>query len=64
MVESAEREGLKRRISQMTKFLNEQVLEIETYDEQLVRRLIEKGTVHDDRFEIEFKSGMSMDVER
>jgi site-specific DNA recombinase len=48
----------------MTKFLNEQLLEIETYDEQLVRRLIEKVTVHDERFEVKFKSGMSMEVER
>lgn len=48
----------------MTELLNEQVLEIETYDEQLLRRLIEKFTVHDDRFEVEFKSGMSMDVNK
>ncbi|PRR82204.1 site-specific recombinase [Clostridium luticellarii] len=64
LIESAEREGLKQRIRQMTEFLNEQLLEIETYDEHLVRRLIEKITVHDERFEVEFKSGMSMEVER
>lgn len=43
--------------------LNEQSYELEEYDEQLVRRLIEKVTVHDDRIEVEFKSGISIDVE-
>ncbi|KLO69142.1 integrase [Enterococcus cecorum] len=47
----------------MTDFLNEQSYELEEYDEQLVRRLIEKVTVHDDRIEVEFKSGISIDVE-
>lgn len=28
----------------------------------LVRRIIEKVTVHDDRFTIEFKSGVKIDV--
>lgn len=64
LVESTEREGLKQRISQMTKFLNKKILEIKTYDEQLVRRLIEKVTVYDEGFEVEFKSGTSIDVER
>jgi hypothetical protein len=44
--------------------LNEQSYELEEFDEQLVRRLIEKVTVHDARFEVEFKSGMSVEVER
>ena len=34
------------------------------YDEQLVRRLIGKVTVYDERFEVEFKSGVKVDVER
>ncbi|WP_406769807.1 integrase [Candidatus Clostridium stratigraminis] len=44
--------------------MNEQASEIESYDEQLVRRLIEKVTVHNERYAVEFKSGMSMEVER
>jgi hypothetical protein len=48
----------------MTNFVNEQSYELEEFDEQLVRRLIEKVTVHDVRFEVEFKSGMNVDVER
>ena len=47
----------------MTDFLNEQSCQLEEYDEQLVRRLIEKVTVHDDRIEVEFKSGVEIDIE-
>lgn len=44
-------------------FLNEQSCELEEYDEQLVRRLIEKVTVHDDNLEVEFKSGICIEIE-
>ena len=64
MTESAEREGLKKRIAEMWEFLNSQATEVTEYDEQLVRRLIGKVTVYEDRFEVEFKSGMTVDVER
>lgn len=64
LAESAEREGLKKRIAEMQEFLDSQPTEVLEYDEQLVRRLIEKVTVYDERFEVEFKSGMTVDVER
>ena len=38
--------------------------QIEEYDESLVRRMIEKVTVYEEKFIVEFKSGTSMDVER
>jgi len=63
LTESAEREGLKKRIEEMREFLNSQTTDILEYDEQLVRRLIEKVTVCDERFEVEFRSGMTVDVE-
>ena len=63
-VESAEREGMKKRISEMQQFLAEQQQDITEYDEQLVRRLIEKITVYDERVTVEFKSGTSVDVRR
>ena len=63
LVENAEREGKRQRITEMTDFLNEQSCQLEEYDEQLVRRLIEKVTVHDDRIEVEFKSGVEIDIE-
>ena len=64
MVDSAEREGLKLRIDEMRQFLDEQTESITEYDEKLTRRLIEKITVYEDHFMIEFKSGTSMDVHR
>lgn len=63
LVENAEREGKRQRIAEMTDFLNEQSCELEEYDEQLVRRLIEKVTVYDSRIDVEFKSGISIDIE-
>ena len=53
---------LKQRINEMQHFLEEQTQEITEYDEQLVRRLIEKITVYDDIFTVEFKSGTSVDI--
>ena len=64
MAENAEREGLKQRIAEMQEFLVEQMEQIEEYDEKLVRRLIEKVTVYEEKFMVEFKSGTSVDVER
>lgn len=64
MADNAEREGQKQRITEMQQFLAEQTRQIETYDETLVRRMIEKITVYEDKFTIEFKSGTSVEVER
>ena len=64
MIENAVREGLRQRMAEMQQFLAEQTDEIEEYDETLVRRMIEKITVYEDRFTVEFKSDTSVDVER
>lgn len=48
LVENAEREGMKKRISEIQQFLSRQTQEFTEYDEQLVRRLIEKITVYDE----------------
>lgn len=61
---TAEREGRKQRISEMKQFLDEQTREITEYDDQLVRKLIEKITVYDERVAVEFKSGASVEVRR
>ena len=63
-VEGAEREGMKQRISEMQQFLAGQTQEVTEYDEQLVRRLIEKITVYDEKVIVEFKSGTSVDIHR
>ena len=43
-------------------FLKEQPTAITEYNESLVRRLIEKVTVYEDKFTVEFKSGVTVDV--
>lgn len=62
-VENAGRDELRKRISDMSAFLQEQPAAITEYDEQLIRRLIEKVTVYENKFTVEFKSGVTVDVE-
>lgn len=61
-LESAGRDELKKRISDMSAFLQEQPTSMTEYDESLVRRLIEKVTVYENKFTVEFKSGVMVDV--
>ena len=62
-VENLGRDELKKRISDMSAFLQELPTTLTEYDESLVRRLIEKVTVYEDKFIVEFKSGLTADVE-
>lgn len=41
-------------------YLQKQPTEVIEYDEQLVRRLIEKITVFNEKFVVEFKAGVEM----
>ena len=62
LLEDAEKEGARQQLKVVEDFLDEQQEKIEEYDEFLVRKLIEKITVYDDRMVVMFKSGMEMDV--
>lgn len=62
-LESAGRDEVKKRIADMSTFLKEQPPTLTEYDEPLVRRLIEKITIYEDKFTVEFKSGVTVDVE-
>lgn len=64
MTDNGEREGQKQRIAEMQQFLVWQTEQIEEYDENLIRRMVEKITVYEDEFTATFKSGTSVDVER
>ena len=59
---AAERKELKERIQSLSDFLDSQEEAVTEYSEELVRRLIEKITVYDDRLAVEFKSGLTIDV--
>lgn len=62
-LESAGRDEVKKRISDMDTFLRGQPTGVTEYDEMIVRRLIEKVTIHEDNFTVGFKSGVTVDVE-
>ncbi len=57
-MENANRDELRKRMADMHAYLREQPTEVAEYDEKLVRRLVEKVTVHEDGFTVEFKSGV------
>lgn len=59
---SAERQCKRQRITEMTEFLQNQSGEITEYDDKLVRQLVERITVFEDKLEIEFKSGVEIEV--
>ena len=47
----------------MTDFLNTQTGDITEFDDKLVRKLVEKATVYNDRIVVEFKSGLEIEVD-
>lgn len=63
MMDDAAREGTRQRVQEMMEYLQEQSVEVIEYDEQLVRRLIEKITVFDEKFVVESKAGVEVQIE-
>jgi len=59
---NALRQDKRDRIDEMTDFLNTQTGDITEFDDKLVRKLIEKVIVYDDRLLVEFKSGLEIEV--
>lgn len=52
-----------KRIKELQKFIQSQPSEIMEFDEALVKKLLEKVTVHDDYLEFRFKSGVTISIE-
>ncbi|MDD4690257.1 MAG: hypothetical protein PHE51_11010 [Eubacteriales bacterium] len=61
-VENANRDEFKKRIADMSAFIKKQSTALAEYDEQLIRRLIEKVTIYEDKFTVECKSNVTVDV--
>jgi site-specific DNA recombinase len=59
---NALRQDKRDRIAEMTDFLNKQTGDITEFDDKLVRKLVEKAIVYDDRILVEFKSGLEIEV--
>jgi hypothetical protein len=60
---NAQRQTKRQRISEMTEFLAMQSGIITEYDDKLTRQLVEKITVFEDKFRVDFKSGVEIEVE-
>ena len=54
---------LQERMEDLISVLDEQTEAVEEYSEALARRLIEKITVYDEKLVVEFKSGLTIEVE-
>lgn len=63
LAEQAEQDGKLHRMDEMKAYLQETWNIPIEYDEQLVRKLIEKVTIYKHRLIVEFKSGLRVDVE-
>ena len=63
LADAAARQGLRDKVNDLVSFLDEQTEAITEYSETLVRRLIEKITIYDEKITVEFKSGLEIDVE-
>ena len=50
-------------MKEMIIFLQEQPLDILEYNENLVRRLLQKITVYEGKCVVEFKSGLEVEIE-
>lgn len=63
LTEAAMRKDVQDRIEDLASFLDEQVEAVTEYSDALVRRLIEKITVCDEKLIVEFKSGLEVEVD-
>ena len=63
LADAASRQGVKDKVNDLTSFLDAQTEAISEYSETLVRRLIEKITVYDEKLIVEFKSGLEIEVD-
>ena len=50
-------------IANMNAFLKKQFTALTEYDEPLVRRLIEKVTIYENKFTVDFKSGIIVEID-
>lgn len=62
-LDSHHREEAMKRIKELQNFIARQETDITEFDETLVKKLIEKITVFADHFTVEFKSGITIDIE-
>ena len=57
------RTELLARINELEEFITSQPDEITEFDENLVKRLLSKATIYEEKLVFEFKSGVSVEIE-
>ena len=60
----AEEKNEQSRVKELEEFLDNQELEIESYDEELVRKLVDKIVVYDEMLKVIFKSEIEIDIDK
>ena len=63
LLEDATKESVRKQLESVEAFVKEQQEEITEFDEDLVRKLIIKITIHDDKMVFEFKSGLEIETD-
>ena len=63
LLEMAEEKNEQSRLKELEEFLENQELEIDSYDEELVRKLIEKIVVYEEKLKVIFKSGLEVQID-
>jgi len=63
LLNMAEEKNEQSRLMELEEFLENQELEIERYDEDLGRKLIEKIVVYEENLKVVFKSGLEVEIE-
>ena len=58
----AEEKNEQSRLMELEEFLDNQELEIDSYDEELVRKLIEKIVVYEEKLKVIFKTGLEVEI--
>lgn len=64
LVQRADTEGVKKRITELTDFLQNANQELTEYDEGMVRKYIEQIKVYEDKFTVCFKAKVEIEVKR
>ena len=64
LLDLAEEKNEQSRLMELEEFLKNQELEIESYDEELVRKLLDKVVIYEERLKVIFKSGIEIYIEK
>ena len=64
LLDLAEEKNEQSRLMELEEFLKNQELEIESYDEELVRKLLDKVVIYEEKLKMIFKSGIEIHIDK